>query len=241
MAIYSIYRFTNLVNGKVYIGKSINVERRYQGHLNSVKRGSQNLIHRAIRTHGIENFKFEVIDTSASDPEAHNELERQYILEHDCCMLDGVEKGYNMTRGGDGMCSDSMRQLQQRLIASGKHCFAGKEASARLSARNKKAVEAGTHPWAGDNGRAIIAKRIAEGTHHFAGKAGSKLQKDRVENGTHPLHGEVGSKQSKEVQAKRIAEGTHHFVIERTCPYCGKTGKGPNMPRYHFDKCKLKP
>ena len=26
--------------------------------------------------------------------------------------------------------------------------------------------------------------------------------------------------------------------IERTCPHCGKVGKGPNMKRYHFDKCK---
>lgn len=25
---------------------------------------------------------------------------------------------------------------------------------------------------------------------------------------------------------------------ERTCPHCGKVGKGPNMSRYHFDKCK---
>lgn len=25
---------------------------------------------------------------------------------------------------------------------------------------------------------------------------------------------------------------------ERTCPACGKVGKGPNMKRYHFDNCK---
>lgn len=27
---------------------------------------------------------------------------------------------------------------------------------------------------------------------------------------------------------------------EQTCPHCGLTGKGPNMKRYHFDKCKQK-
>jgi hypothetical protein len=26
-----------------------------------------------------------------------------------------------------------------------------------------------------------------------------------------------------------------------TCPHCGKTGGGNNMPRYHFDKCKFNP
>jgi hypothetical protein len=25
---------------------------------------------------------------------------------------------------------------------------------------------------------------------------------------------------------------------EKTCPHCGKTGKGPNMTRYHFSNCK---
>jgi group I intron endonuclease len=28
-------------------------------------------------------------------------------------------------------------------------------------------------------------------------------------------------------------------TIEYECPFCGKVGKGPNMKRYHFDKCKL--
>lgn len=27
----------------------------------------------------------------------------------------------------------------------------------------------------------------------------------------------------------------------KVCPYCNKTGAGPNMKRYHFDNCKLKP
>jgi group I intron endonuclease len=27
-------------------------------------------------------------------------------------------------------------------------------------------------------------------------------------------------------------------TIEYTCPHCSKVGKGPNMKRYHFDKCK---
>lgn len=29
--------------------------------------------------------------------------------------------------------------------------------------------------------------------------------------------------------------------IEHVCPHCGKIGKGNNMFRYHFDKCKTKP
>ena len=29
-------------------------------------------------------------------------------------------------------------------------------------------------------------------------------------------------------------------LIERTCPHCGKTGRGGNMKRYHFENCKPK-
>lgn len=28
--------------------------------------------------------------------------------------------------------------------------------------------------------------------------------------------------------------------VERTCPYCGLVGRGPNMTRYHFENCKYK-
>jgi len=28
--------------------------------------------------------------------------------------------------------------------------------------------------------------------------------------------------------------------VERTCPHCGKVGKGNGMFGYHFDRCKLK-
>lgn len=34
-------------------------------------------------------------------------------------------------------------------------------------------------------------------------------------------------------------KGVKHNLITVTCPHCGKTGAGPNMTRYHFNKCKL--
>lgn len=40
----------------------------------------------------------------------------------------------------------------------------------------------------------------------------------------------------KEICEERI----HKKFDERICPYCEKIGKGPNMTRYHFDKCKFK-
>lgn len=52
---YLIYQITNLVNGKIYIGKheTTNIEDGYFG--------SGNLIQAAIKKHGLENFEFKIL------------------------------------------------------------------------------------------------------------------------------------------------------------------------------------
>lgn len=57
-----IYRFTNKVNNKVYIGSSSNIERRYRDHINGTKSCSKRLF-RAIQKYGKENFTFEILET----------------------------------------------------------------------------------------------------------------------------------------------------------------------------------
>jgi len=61
-------------------------------------------------------------------------------------------------------------------------------------------------------------------------------------------NGMYGKTQSDEAIAKmkasherRRALGLKVKHIEKTCPHCNLTGKGPNMTRYHFDNCKLNP
>lgn len=53
-----------------------------------------------MRKHGLENFSFEIIELCSIDEVS--EREKYYIEKYDCCLLDGTNKGYNMTRGGDG-------------------------------------------------------------------------------------------------------------------------------------------
>ena len=48
-----VYLITNTVNGKVYVGQTINgLSKRWKGHKNDVRNGSQNPLHRAIRKYG---------------------------------------------------------------------------------------------------------------------------------------------------------------------------------------------
>ncbi len=94
-----IYKATNLTNGKVYIGKTIkSFKRRISQHKADFLNIRTNYyFYRALRKHGWNNFKWEIIDTTNNEQEL-NILEQLYIEEY---RLKG--KVYNLTDGGDGM------------------------------------------------------------------------------------------------------------------------------------------
>lgn len=94
-----IYRIINIINGKCYVGKSIDIEFRWKQHLRDIDDNC--LIHRAMKKYGIENFILEIVEECNGD--MLNNREKYWIKYYDCCILDGDNKGYNMTRGGDGL------------------------------------------------------------------------------------------------------------------------------------------
>ena len=56
-----IYKITNNINGKVYIGQSNNIQRRFSEHQTKGE-SSRIPIDVAIQKYGKENFSFEVIE-----------------------------------------------------------------------------------------------------------------------------------------------------------------------------------
>jgi group I intron endonuclease len=58
--IIGIYQIKNLINGKVYIGQSIDIERRWEQH----RYGKTSLVLcKSIKKHGIKNFEFTILET----------------------------------------------------------------------------------------------------------------------------------------------------------------------------------
>lgn len=90
---YTLYRITNLINQKCYIGVTTDTDRRFRQHQSGV--GSKALKN-AIRKHGEENFLFEELVCAMTEEEAY-ELEIQMIREHG-----SYRYGYNNTKGGEG-------------------------------------------------------------------------------------------------------------------------------------------
>jgi group I intron endonuclease len=95
-----IYKITNLINGKVYIGQSIDIKQRWFKHksaaFNIADKNYEYPLYRAIRKYGLDNFLFEVLEECSKDELC--EKEKFYIAKyhaHGKC-------GYNQDDGGNG-------------------------------------------------------------------------------------------------------------------------------------------
>ena len=72
----SIYKITNTINGKIYIGQTIqNVKLRWKCHRNDKK----GIIRNVISKYGIDNIKFEEIYISFSMEDLNNTEERYFL------------------------------------------------------------------------------------------------------------------------------------------------------------------
>lgn len=91
-----IYKYQNRINGKIYIGQSLDIEKRYKQHLydalNRADRGSG--VDLAIKKYGIENFDFAVIEEC---PIALLDERERYWISY----YDSYHNGYNRTPGGN--------------------------------------------------------------------------------------------------------------------------------------------
>ena len=99
MKMCGIYKITNMVNGKVYIGQSVNIEDRWRCHKSNMNY-KNHTIYKAMRKYGFENFKFEVIEECRQ--EDLNNLEIYYIWYYNSYMGNKNHNGYNETAGGGG-------------------------------------------------------------------------------------------------------------------------------------------
>ena len=91
--ICGIYKITNLINDKIYIGKSVNIQKRWNQHKNAK---DSSPIHLAIQKYGINNFVIDVLEECSKDE--LDQKEKYWIQKYNSYFGDG----YNATIGGDG-------------------------------------------------------------------------------------------------------------------------------------------
>jgi group I intron endonuclease len=127
-----IYKTTNLINGKIYIGKD--------SHNNPNYIGSGKLIKYAIKKYGKENFTKEILEYCNTDN--IDEREIYWIKE-----FNSMNNGYNISSGGQGgdpfKYNRNMKNISEKMSNShkgDKNSMYGKSHSdsSKIKMRNKK-------------------------------------------------------------------------------------------------------
>lgn len=97
--VYQIYIIQNLINGKTYIGKSLDYIKRFKRHLRNADKKINRYLYDSINHHGKNNFLVSLLEEWYNvDAEFINSREMALIAHHNSF----YPHGYNMTLGGDG-------------------------------------------------------------------------------------------------------------------------------------------
>jgi group I intron endonuclease len=110
-----LYKIIDTLNNKVYIGQTIDVQKRWCAHKSYAKNPEKTgqYIHRAMAKHGIQNFVFEVIATCKTQEDT-DEVESLLIIQYNSR---NKEHGYNLMVGGShGGHSEKTKQKISELM-----------------------------------------------------------------------------------------------------------------------------
>ena len=105
-----IYKVTNTINGKVYIGKTLEtMEKRWKEHQKDSMRFTDRPLYRAMNKYGIKNFIIEIVE----EPEVEILSQREcYWIEY----YNSYHFGYNATLGGDGKVLYDYQQIVNKYL-----------------------------------------------------------------------------------------------------------------------------
>ena len=215
------YSIRNKITGEFYygakFGKNANPDTFWVDYFTSSK-----LVHEHIEKYGKDAFEFKIRRLFKTSDECVSYEQRviRKIIHNKFCLNKCVLK---------------------TLILSGNRNPSKKE-------ENKNKISIGVRKWIEENQELALLNR-------------KKSKQAMIDKGTHEIHSKWmlennptkntiwvnNGKENLRVVYNDIPLGYNRgrlsFKIERlekTCPHCNKTGKGPNMTRYHFENCKKK-
>lgn len=115
--IYSVYKITNKLNNKIYIGGTSNsIQKRFRMHLAKALKGFESPLYRAIREFGEENFDISVVETCKNSEELDNR-EIYWIAN---LSSTNPEIGYNVKAGGNIFYHNTSTKSKISRIHKGK-------------------------------------------------------------------------------------------------------------------------
>jgi group I intron endonuclease len=243
-SISGIYKITNLINGKAYIGEAKDIYSRWYEHrhvarclLNGIKR-SPCSIHYAMAKYGVDNFKFETvleIDKNKLTDTMLSTFEIFFIADYNT-----FEKGYNETKGGEGTKGYKLSKESKEKISKahkGKivseqvrkqigQALRGKSPSNTAKINHKKAMRS-----------PIVRKKIGEANRRrlISNEQKDKISKSMKGRFVGKLSPRWGIKFNESFYRKRsspvICVETQEYFVS-----CGQAGKYTGLEGSNIDK-----
>lgn len=263
--IISIYKITNSVTNKVYIGHTTRqAEVRFDEHIRIAHSANTNYkISNAIRKYGDSNFTCEVIYQS-KDLSHIREMEDHFINEHD-----SLTNGYNSAKGGQGGCivlykeNPAYEEICNKLsIAQKKNSEILREKAKRqhkennfgtpykdireetrrkLSAVRKGKKNTKEHI---EKQKKSLRKTLSDPSYIHPNKNRAKSLEERIKISEN--HADV-SGPNNPMYGKKHEEKTKELLRQKAmnrkridCEYCNKSIDASNYYRWHGNSCKSK-
>jgi group I intron endonuclease len=214
-----IYKITNTVNNKVYIGQTRQHDPnvRWKGHIASIKYNNGcPLLTAAFKKYGVDKFKFEVIIICFD--EDVSKFEKEYVRKYNTL----APNGYNAVDGGEvgGMFKGKHHSEESKKIIGEKSREMNKDmefrkrngekisASLKTSEKWKKAIEEGRV------GTVNMKTRLnVKMTEEIKGKISNSLKKYYAKNGTNS-HKKNKNKNLSEIMTKAVGRPVKQYDIE---------------------------
>jgi group I intron endonuclease len=222
-----IYKTTNLINSKIYIGKSKN-------EFDPNYFGSGSLLRKAIKKYGILNFDVEIIEECDNT----KDLDRLEIFWISKFNSQDRKIGYNITDGGTGGDTYTNNPNYPDIIENLKKRRHTEETKKKISENNWQSKNNG--PMLGLKHSDETKKKMSAshmGKHHMTEEGRKKLS-DSQKGELGYWYGKKMTEETKENMRKSSSKGKPHKRVK--CPHCEKIGGYSSMQLWHFDRCRNK-
>jgi group I intron endonuclease len=252
-----IYKITN-PNGKIYIGQSIDIKKRFYRY-ESLQCKGQPKLYNSIKKHGWENHITEIIEECLEEhlleKETFWKIHYNVLNENSlCCRIDG--RGGQMSEKSKKKMSSSIKKYwdeisdEDKKIRTKKNIvFLKSEGHVKTVSNRLKGVsktkEHIIRLKESQNNKETVIKRKNSLRKYWDELDPNIREEKRQKNIEAQNREEVKKKISENNASKRpeVKEKQRQSALKRKkieCPHCNQFHDPGNSKKYHFDRCKFK-
>ena len=219
-----IYKITNTINGKVYVGSAVNFDTRWKEHIRELRKGTHHssALQNAWNKYGEDNFEFSIIEECERTRKVLLGRE-QYWMD----TLDSVAKGYNIAKTAGSQLG---MKMSPEAIAARVEKNTGKKRTPETRALMSEVQRNRSPEWCANIAKAHIGKKHSEATRKKISEAttGRKLSEDHIEK----LRGKKHTQETKEHLSEIMKARSPEFIEEIAQKNRGKKRTPEQIARF---------